>query len=80
MGLSGGAIAGIVIGACAVAVLVVLVAMWNCSAERKRQEAAERGMEAGEGGAAKRPERLTPAASGKGDRFFSNIMPSFVKR
>ncbi|PRW39398.1 SH3 domain-containing [Chlorella sorokiniana] len=76
MGLSGGAIAGIVIGACVAAVLIGLLVLWQMSAQRKRQEEAER-MEAG--GSAGR-QGLQPVPSGKGDRFFSNLMPSFVKR
>lgn len=126
MGLSGGAIAGIVIGACVAAVLVGLLGeagwasavlrclpaarsrqrlqrqcrrpplfdlsklhcpplsayliptvMWQMSAQRKRQEEADR-LEAG--GASGRQQGLAAAPSGKGDRFFSNLVPSFVKR
>lgn len=50
--------------------------LWQMSAQRKRQEEAER-MEVG--GSSGR-QGLQPAPSGKGDRFFSNLMPSFVKR
>jgi hypothetical protein len=46
--------------------------MWQLSAERKRQE---RQAQSGGGGGG-----LQPAASGKGDRFFSNLVPSFAKR
>ena len=131
MGLSGGAIAGIVIGAVAVAALVVLVgapwlgrlaaaasgtavgalracllaclcsassrgalhcrrpcraplqpplcrsfnlaaaALWSSSASRKQREAADGG---------KRPTSVPAAPSGKGDRFFNNLLPSFARR
>lgn len=46
--------------------------MWQMSAERKRQERQELCGGRGDG--------LQAAASGKGDRFFSNLVPSFVKR
>ena len=49
--------------------------MWSCSAERRRSDAAA----AAEEGQA-RPAGLAAAPSGKGDRFFSNLMPSFVRR
>ena len=55
--------------------------LWQMSAQRKRQDAAAR-MEAGGGSGKQRADGagLQPLASGKGDRFFSNLMPSFAKR
>lgn len=69
MGLSGGAIAGIVIGAVAAVAVGIVVLFWGCSEERKRQEIRDPEM-AGKAG-------LGAVSSGKGDRFFSNLMPSF---
>ena len=53
--------------------------MWHSSAERKRQERAEREGERGGGGGGGSG-GLQPAPSGKGDRFLSNLVPSFIKR
>lgn len=54
-----------------------LAVPWQMSAQRKRQEEAER-IEAGASSSGR--QGLQAAPSGKGDRFFSNLMPSFVKR
>lgn len=76
MGLSTGAIVGIAIGSVALCALVVVVAMWHSSAERKRKEAQAKGG----GSSATSSATLQPAPSAKGDRFLSNLVPSFVKR
>lgn len=50
-------------------------AMWSCSAERKRREAEQLPTTA-----SGRKQPLPAAPSAKGDRFFSNLMPSFRQR
>lgn len=93
MGLSIGAIVGIVIGCLVLVVLIVVLseshaffsavtifpapitsnthppALWQCSAVKHSTATKSQS-----------GKPLTSAPSAKGDRFFSNLMPSFVVR
>lgn len=57
----------------------LVAAAWSCSEDRKRSKtkmSSSSSMEKGQGGA----HQLESAPSGKGDRFFTNIVPSFLRR
>lgn len=94
MGLSGGAIAGIVIGACAVAAAGIVVMLWafptggkrdgaNGSKSRKDVESNKSEEGAGEKSLKKKAsskiQRMLSVSDGH-DHFFSNLIPSFIRR
>jgi hypothetical protein len=91
MGLSGGAIAGIVIGACAVLVAGIVVMFWafptggkrDGSKSRKDVESNKPEEGAGEKSLKKKAsskiQRMLSVSDGH-DHFFSNLIPSFIRR
>lgn len=82
MGLSGGAIAGIVIGSCVVAIGILVVMFWVMSGSKHSSKTKKQQSTVSEEGAERRSSRLGKSVSmadGK-DHFFSNLVPSFIKR
>lgn len=80
MGLSGGAIAGIVIGAVVVVAGILLVTLWALSGSNNSKTGSRKIANNGTSSDSVNESMRGNDSKKYGDKFFSNLVPSFLIR